>query len=165
MTPEKRRQEKIEFVSCLKATVEKLPLGRRKRKSDVCLLFAITLLGPVRDGGAPGSIRWLPMDPANKEELGTGYPEPPAPMTIPSEDIHGREHAKGSLIPWTSTLSTPCVTAQTEDFVYNMGKWTMNPTDKLQKANRNCRWRPVSVEQNFRNFPGLPTRSGAMRAR
>jgi len=142
MTPEEA-QEKIEFVpaSSYGENCRSVVEG----KSDVAYCSPISSVLSEMEG-APGSIRWLPMDPANKEGW-DGYLSY-RPMTIPSTISMGVSTAKGVESMTSNFVYAVPVTAE-EDFVYNMAKW-MNESHDNYKGSHALATR-MSLE-HFRNF-------------
>ena len=136
-------QEKIEFVpaSSYGENCRSVVEG----KSDVAYCSPISSVLSEMEG-APGSIRWLPMDPANKEGW-DGYLSY-RPMTIPSTISMGVSTAKGVESMTSNFVYAVPVTAE-EDFVYNMAKW-MNESHDNYKGSHALATR-MSLE-HFRNF-------------
>lgn len=88
-------------------------------KSDVAYCAPISSVLSEMEG-APGSIRWLSLDPANSEGW-SGYLQY-RPMLIPTEMSLGVSTARGKGGATSNFLYSVPADAD-EDFAYNMAKW------------------------------------------
>jgi TRAP transporter TAXI family solute receptor len=135
--------EKIEFVpaSSYGENCRSVVEG----KSDVAYCSPISSVLSEMEG-APGSIRWLPMDPEDTEAWGRFLDS--RPMTIPTEITFGVSTAQGVQSMTSNFVYSVAATADV-DFAYNMAKWFHTSHDAYKGSHALAT--RMSVEQ-FRKF-------------
>ncbi len=156
LTPEEAR-EQIEYVpaSSYGENCRSVVEG----KSDVAYCSPISSVLSEMEG-APGSIRWLPMDPADKEGWSRFLNF--RGMTIPSKISMGVKTANGVDSMTSNFVYAVPVTAD-EDFAYNMAKWLHQSYDAYKGTHALASRMSVEQFRSFLNANPIPVHEGTVK--
>jgi TRAP transporter TAXI family solute receptor len=156
MTPEEAA-EKIEFVpaSSYGENCRSVVEG----KSDVAYCSPISSVMSEMEG-APGSIRWLPMDPANTEAW-NGFLNY-RPMTIPTNISFGVKTAQG-VDSMTSNFVYSVPATADIDFAYNMAKWFHESHDAYKGSHPLATRMSVELFRSFLDSNPIPVHEGTVK--
>ncbi|MEQ6203534.1 TAXI family TRAP transporter solute-binding subunit [Sulfitobacter sp. HNIBRBA2951] len=156
LTPEEA-QEQIEYVpaSSYGENCRSVVEG----KSDVAYCSPISSVLSEMEG-APGSIRWLPMDPANKEGWSRFLNF--RGMTIPSTISMGVKTANGVDSMTSNFVYAVPVTADV-DFAYNMAKWLHQSYDAYKGTHALASRMSVELFRSYLNANPIPVHEGTVK--
>lgn len=156
MTPEEAA-EKIEYVpaSSYGENCRSVVEG----KSDVAYCSPISSVLSEMEG-APGSIRWLSMDPDDKEAWGRFLDS--RPMTIPTEISFGVKTAQGVDSMTSNFVYAVPATAEV-DFAYNMAKWLHQSHDAYKGSHALATRMSVDLFREFLNSNPVPVHEGTVK--
>lgn len=110
--------------------------------------------------GAPGGIRWLPMDLDNKEGW-QGFMEY-SPMSIPSEISFGVSTAKG-VDGLTSNFIYAAPADADADFVYTLAKWFHESYDEYKGTHPLASRMGMDVFRDYMDRSSVPVHEGTVR--
>jgi len=128
-------------------------------KSDVAYCSPISSVLSEMEG-APGSIRWLSLDPDNTEGW-DGYLEH-RPMLIPTEISMGVSTARGAGGATSNFLYA--VPADTdEDFAYNMAKWFHESHDAYSDTHPLAARMSLDLFRSYLDRTPLPVHEGTVK--
>ena len=156
LTPEEA-EEKITFVpaSSYGENCRSVVEG----KSDVAYCSPISSVLSEMEG-APGGIRWLAMDPENKEGW-NGYLNY-RPMTIPTKISLGVKTAQG-----VDSMTSNFVYAVSEtadvDFAYNMAKWLHQSHDAYKGSHALAARMSVDLFREYLDSNPIPVHEGTVK--
>ena len=156
MTPEEA-QEKITFVpaSSYAENCRSVVEG----KSDVAYCAPISSVLSEMEG-APGGIRWLSMDPDNKEGW-DGYLTY-RPMLIPTEISLGVQTAQG-VGGVTSNFLYAVPASADVDFAYNMAKWLHTSFDAYKDTHALAARMSLDLFRSYLDRTPLPVHEGTVK--
>jgi TRAP transporter TAXI family solute receptor len=156
MTPEEAA-EKIEFVPA--SSYGENCRSVIEGKSDVAYCAPISSVLSEMEG-APGSIRWLPMDPANTEAWNAFLNF--RPMTIPTKISFGVKTAVG-IDSMTSNFVYSVPATADVDFAYNMAKWFHLSHDAYKGSHALATRMSVDLFRNFLDSNPVPVHEGTVK--
>ena len=156
LTPEEA-QEQIEYVpaSSYGENCRSVVEG----KSDVAYCSPISSVLSEMEG-APGSIRWLPMDPENKEGWSRFLDF--RGMTIPSKISMGVKTANGVDSMTSNFVYAVPVTADV-DFTYNVAKWLHQSYDAYKGTHALASRMSVEQFRQYLNNNPIPVHEGTVK--
>jgi TRAP transporter TAXI family solute receptor len=156
MTPEEAA-EKITFVpaSSYGENCRSVVEG----KSDLAYCSPISSVLSEMEG-APGSIRWLDMDPENKEGW-NGYLSH-RPMTIPTKVSLGVKTAQGVNSMTSNFVYAVPATAEV-DFAYNMAKWIHESHDAYKGSHALAARMSVELFRGYLDNNPMPVHEGTVK--
>ncbi|MBW4964029.1 TAXI family TRAP transporter solute-binding subunit [Sulfitobacter sp. CW3] len=128
-------------------------------KSDVAYCSPISSVLSEMEG-APGSIRWLAMDPANKGGW-NGYLNH-RPMTIPTKVSLGVKTAQG-VDSMTSNFVYAVPATADVDFAYNMAKWLHQSHDAYKGSHALAARMSVDLFRGYLNSNPIPIHEGTVK--
>ncbi|MGR3565592.1 MAG: TAXI family TRAP transporter solute-binding subunit [Heliomarina sp.] len=149
--------EKIEFVpaSSYAENCRSVVEG----KSDIAYCSPISSVLSEMEG-APGSIRWLDLDPADKEGWNAYLAE--RPMLIPAEIEMGVKTARG--VNGATSNFVYSVPATTDvDFAYNMAKWFHESFDAYKGTHPLATRMSMDQFRKYLNRTPLPVHEGTVK--
>ncbi len=128
-------------------------------KADVAYCASISSVLAEMEG-APGGIRWLPMDVDNAEgwEGFLTY----RPMVVPSEITLGVSTAQG-VDGLTSNFLYAVPADADEQFAYNMAKWFHESFDKYKGTHPLAARMDIEIFRNYLDRSPLPVHKGTIK--
>lgn len=128
-------------------------------KSDVAYCSPISSVLSEMEG-APGGIRWLAMDPENKEgwEAYLAY----RPMTIPTKVSLGVKTAQG-VNSMTSNFVYSIAETADVDFAYNMAKWIHQSHDAYKGSRALAARMSADLFRGYLNSNPIPIHEGTVK--
>ena len=154
---EEEAQQKLSYVpaSSYAANCRSVVEG----KADVAYCSPISSVLSEMEG-APGGIRWLPMDQDNTEGW-DGYLTH-RPMLVPTEIDLGVSTAQGVDGATSNFLYTIPADADT-DFAYNLAKWLHQSFDSYKDTHPLAARMSVDVFRNYLDLTPLPVHEGTVK--
>ncbi len=128
-------------------------------KSDVTYCSPISSVTSEIES-APGSIRWLSLDPDNKEGW-AGYLEH-RPMLVPTEISLGVKTAQGVGGATSNFVYSVPADADT-DFVYNMAKWLHESHDAYKDTHPLAKRMSMDLFRGYLDRTPLPIHEGTVK--
>ncbi|KIN71126.1 TAXI family TRAP transporter solute-binding subunit [Sulfitobacter guttiformis] len=128
-------------------------------KSDVAYCSPISSVLSEMEG-APGSIRWLAMDPENKDGWNAYLNH--RPMTIPTTVSLGVKTAQG-VASMTSNFVYAIPATADVDFAYNMAKWMDQSHDTYKGSHALAARMSVDLFRGYLDSNPIPIHEGTVK--